>query len=758
MGAIFGETLVFDQENGPRLELVVWGDEFYVRYETRDGYSVCHDPETGYFCYAELRNGHLVSTGAAATKQPPLGLRRHLQESMEVQQAKFEARHAKLNPQNNFSGSSDRLLTIGPSKGLLRGRRVSRGNVTGLTILVEFNDIHSTVDPEDVDAMLNAVNYQKYGNCCSVREYFQTMSNGKLDYNNIVVGPVRLSRNRKYYEKVSIVPEAFEMAMEALNADDINVARFDSRDEGTIDAMSFMYAGETVYGINGDDDNPSELWPHNSICRLQHNGYRTYFYQLSSMGRRAVDLSIGTFCHETGHLLCRFPDLYDYGRRDGDYIRSRGLGRYCLMGGGNHLNYGRTPSPICSYLRELTGWTDNVILLNGPGEYSARHGDYGTILKYQTAVENEYFLVENRSKNGLDKHLPSAGLAVYHCDIYGSNEWQAGTADRHYQCALLQADGRQDLEANLPSDSTDLFRGVDGIAVAHNTRTSSRMWDGSDSGLIISDIGEPDDVIRFNIGPGTVLPTSTLQEECIAHLLIPDNDPEGISSSIIIEENGKIENISVSIDITHTYIGDLAVSLKSPGGEQVILHDREGGYQDDIQTTCTPENSRLYVLENEEIAGTWNLMVRDLQGRDTGRLNRWGMEIKYKSSEESIQGEAQPDLEIPDATMEGISSTIPIDADGLLKRISVYVEIDHTFIGDLHVELLSPSGQSAILHNQEGGSRDNLKLNFDSTSAPALNILTGQPIQGDWTLRVRDLQQIDKGRLISWHIDIRYTP
>ena len=110
MGVIFGETLVLDQENGPQIELVVWGDEFYVRYETKDGYTVCHDAEAGCFCYAELRDGRLVSTGAKATKRPPVGLRRQLQESVEVQKARFEARYAKLRPSENFGGNHNPIL------------------------------------------------------------------------------------------------------------------------------------------------------------------------------------------------------------------------------------------------------------------------------------------------------------------------------------------------------------------------------------------------------------------------------------------------------------------------------------------------------------------------------------------------------------------------------------------------------------------------------------------------------------------------
>ena len=99
---------------------------------------------------------------------------------------------------------------------------------------------------------------------------------------------------------------------------------------------------------------------------------RTDLYLLTSLGRTAADLSIGTFCHENGHLLCRFPDMYDYGERDGDSVVSAGIGNYCLMGSGNHLDFGRSPSPVCSYLRDLAGWCDNEIDLARAGAVRGR--------------------------------------------------------------------------------------------------------------------------------------------------------------------------------------------------------------------------------------------------------------------------------------------------------------------------------------------------------------------------------------------------
>jgi hypothetical protein len=54
MSAIFGETLTFGQASGPHIQLKVFGDEFYARYETPAGYSVIYDEEMGLFCYARL--------------------------------------------------------------------------------------------------------------------------------------------------------------------------------------------------------------------------------------------------------------------------------------------------------------------------------------------------------------------------------------------------------------------------------------------------------------------------------------------------------------------------------------------------------------------------------------------------------------------------------------------------------------------------------------------------------------------------------
>jgi M6 family metalloprotease-like protein len=519
MSAITGEILTFSQEKGPDVKLRVFGDEFYSRYENLDGYTVVYDIDLGQFCYAYLFKGEFVSSGVDLSHAPPEKIWRHLKESELVRNAKFEARYAKMNPPIEPQPTAT-LKTIGLNKGLLTDRRVSEGDIKGLTIMVQFKDVKSTVTREDLDNMLNGENYTENGNFCSVRKYFQLMSGGKLNYTNEVVGPVTLSKNRSYYFNNPLVEEALNLAI----ASGVDLKRFDSQNKGIVDAINILYAGQTQY-IDGSD-----LWPHNHILELEHGDMKTHFYMISSLGRSKEDMSIGTFCHENGHMLCRWPDLYDYGVRDGDFERSAGLGYYCLMSAGNHNDNGRTPSPVCAYLRYLVGWCDNVVRLDKPGEYQEVHGDYNTAhiffsrkcINLPEELCNEFFLIENRSQLGLDKYILSSGLAVYHCDTLGSNEWQGGTPTKHYQCGLLQADGHLDLETNQNmGDEMDLFKETTGITISHNTLPSSNLWDGSESGLIISNISAPGQIVTFQVGTSGFSPVKKAVKPSIKEKEIP---------------------------------------------------------------------------------------------------------------------------------------------------------------------------------------------------------------------------------------------
>jgi M6 family metalloprotease-like protein len=616
--------LNFPQEQGPEVRLRVFGDERYARYEDIDGYTMVYDKARGLFCYATLAGNRFASTGVPLDQPPPPPVVRHLRESLVVKRAKAEENRLLHHPPGS-TDHHDVVRTFGPNQGLLNGRRLSIGKVRGLTILVNFRDVTSTTTARDVEEMLNGDNFTRNGNISSVREYFLRVSNGRLDYTNTVVGPFTLSQNREHYHDNLLVEEALQLAVDS----GLNLKQFDSRNQGIVDAVNILYAGQSLH------IDRSMLWPHNSTIDLRFGAMRTDLYLLTGLGRNAGELSIGTFCHENGHLLCRFPDMYDYGsiEREGDDRDSSGIGHYCLMGAGNHLDFGRSPSPVCAYLRDLAGWCDTVVDINTPDTYEAVHADYGTVMKYQASKPNEYFIVENRTKTALDRAGPSNGLAVYHCDIFGSNELQQGTADHHYQCALLQADGRRDLEDNAnQGDSSDLFGPVAGMAVSSTSRPHSREWDGRESGLVLSDISAPGERIRFRAGQST--PSQTARGEQTPNLTIPDNRSGGVSSTIDVAMSGIVRRLRMTLDISHPFVSDLLVELLSPTGRRAVLHSRQGGSSDDLSRSYDSERpgGELSSLVGQPMQGPWVLRVSDRARADVGTLRKWSIEVESASA------------------------------------------------------------------------------------------------------------------------------
>ncbi|EJR42830.1 MULTISPECIES: hypothetical protein [Bacillus cereus group] len=243
MSVIVGEILTFPHGN-EKVKLRVFGDEFYARYESIDGYTAIYDSDLDKYCFANLDNGKFVSTGKDITGPVPNGITRHIKEDPLVRNKKFNAKYDKFHSivENNNLDSNKVLhemdtnedRTHGPNNGLLEGTSITEGDVLGLTVLVEFADLSSTVTRDDVDEMLNGENYNKNGNFCSVREYFKIMSNGRLNYRNIVVGPIKLSHRQAYYKTTNFVQEAMDIVVNELN---IDLSQFDSKGRGIVDAI-----------------------------------------------------------------------------------------------------------------------------------------------------------------------------------------------------------------------------------------------------------------------------------------------------------------------------------------------------------------------------------------------------------------------------------------------------------------------------------------------------------------------------------------
>jgi len=314
-----------------------------------------------------------------------------------------------------------------------------------------------------------------------------------------------------------------------------------------------FYVGPTV-------NNWSEgLWPHSWSLNAPFDvggGKKLFDYQITNMGS---ELTLRTYCHENGHMICDYPDLYDY------QSDSAGIGNYCLMCyGGNNKN----PVQIDAYLKNQSGWATKAVAIT-PGvaaTLSAANNDFYVYAKNAT----EYYIVENRQKTGRDTFLPDAGLAIWHVDENGNNSNQQMTAAMHYECSLVQADNRADLEKNTNAgDSEDLYSSPNNTQFSDSTSPSAKWWDGSNSGLSITDISASGATMTFNVpavitwqSNKSVLSTFTSPHsknawayiQDVGWRKVQDLTPDGVTNMFVLLVDAEAYNRKVTVYVDASLI------------------------------------------------------------------------------------------------------------------------------------------------------------------------------------------------------------
>ena len=404
---IWGEILELKQVDGTAVQVRIWGDEFYQVVESLDGYTLIRDSITGIICYASLSpdGNDLVSTGIALSETAPgdLGLEKHIRINEASKKAKIAAARARF-----LEGEFQVLAAPGAPQ----PAPPSTGNVKAICLIIDFTDEAGTIPPSEVADYCNKVGYFGYGNNGSVRDYFDQVSDGNLTYTNYVPAEYYTAKKVKgYYDNPSepAGPKARELILEALNYLETNgfdFSQYDSNGDGRIDGINAFYAGGRGSGW------AMGLWPHSSSVSFSADGVSTYKYQITDMGS---SLKLGTFCHENGHMICYWNDLYDY-----DYV-STGVGRFCLMCYGGS---GTNPVEPCAYLKTTAGWS-GITVLTGDEVGLAVTAGVNSFFKFlHPTLSNEYYMVENRQAAGRDSLLPDSGIAIWHVDEDGLNRFR----------------------------------------------------------------------------------------------------------------------------------------------------------------------------------------------------------------------------------------------------------------------------------------------------------------------------------------------
>ena len=110
----------------------------------------------------------------------------------------------------------------------------------------------------------------------------------------------------------------------------------------------------------------------------------------------------------------------------------------------------------------------------------------------------------------------------------------------------------------------------------------------------------------------------------IAPMPIPDDDAMGAQDLIEVDLSAPIAQLKVTLDIDHTWRGDLRVRLIGPDSTSVELVKADGSSGEGIKESFIIEE-----FNGNDAAGSWLLDVVDSARRDEGTLNSWSLEITH---------------------------------------------------------------------------------------------------------------------------------
>lgn len=279
----------------------------------------------------------------------------------------------------------------------------------------------------------------------SARQYFVDQSNGKYTPQFDIYGPYTLSKNRSAYggnigDYDRGVGTMVGEGCQGLD-NSIDFSKYDNDGDGECDVVIVIYAGDGEASSDAPDA-ANAVWP----CQwelsssdfgksLRLDGVKVdkfgVFNELSGFDLSEID-GIGTFCHEFSHCL-GLPDFYC----TNDYSNYFGMSDWSLMDYGCYNNEGYTPIGYSAYEKNFMGWIDYVEPQDNTRYtlpvFNSKNAANDVALKITNPTNsNEYYIVENRARQGWDRYIYGEGLMITHV-TYNASRWANNEVNNYSQ-------------------------------------------------------------------------------------------------------------------------------------------------------------------------------------------------------------------------------------------------------------------------------------------------------------------------------------
>ena len=349
------------------------------------------------------------------------------------------------------------------------------------------------------------------------------------------------------------------------------------------------------------------------------------------------------------------------------------------------------------YTTEIDAARNNCFELNGSSPYYNQIDLYDFCLKLEAqsvpqSLKNASTVVRTAITNAVSNNFASSGNNCYGVGIYYPRPTSSYDIDY---------DGTSPVATNL----WDNFLKGEGCPVPLNISYLSNVLDDSaGNGNGIVDPGETInlDVLLTNSGMDTATGISAILTTADSYITISQNYS---TYSDIISGGNKISNSS---------------------------------YTFSVQGSCPVGHQIDFVLDIDA---------------DTGYSNTSAFSI---SVGKFIGDSTDTPLSITDLNTTVSTINVPSFCD--ITDVLVSVDITHTYIGDLIIKLVSPSGTAVYLHKRTGSGDDNIVTTYDSLTPPdgpgIMDDFNGEKCWGDWKLYIGDAANGDQGTLNSWTLSL----
>ncbi|MFJ3169808.1 M4 family metallopeptidase [Streptomyces roseus] len=198
----------------------------------------------------------------------------------------------------------------------------------------------------------------------------------------------------------------------------------------------------------------------------------------------------------------------------------------------------------------------------------------------------------------------------------------------------------------------------------------------------------------------------------------------GVSVTPIANQTTQV-NTAVSLQVQATSTNPGALSYAATGLPAGLSINSSTGLISGTATTAGTSNVTVTVTDSQSKTGTTSFT--------------WTVGTSQQNVFENTNDYAIAD----NSTVE--SPIVVTRTGNAPSTLKVDVNIIHTYVGDLVVDLVAPDGSVYNLRNRTGGSADNIIQQFTVNAS-------SEVAQGTWKLRVRDAATLDTGKIDSWKL------